>query len=88
MAKQTFGQFRSTMILTWSSIKMFVRNRQALFFTFFMPVIIMTVFGLVGFDKVPKIPAGMTAPICCTYPSPGKPAWIHHLRDVGHLISP
>src|SRR3989338_6062987 len=59
MAKQTFGQFRSTMILTWSSIKMFVRNRQALFFTFFMPVIIMTVFGLVGFDKVPKIPVGI-----------------------------
>lgn len=40
---------------------MFVRNRQALFFTFFMPVIIMTVFGLIGFDKVPKIPVGIVS---------------------------
>lgn len=37
---------------------MFVRNKQALFFTLFMPIIIMSIFGLIGFDSVPKIDVG------------------------------
>ncbi|HVZ76200.1 MAG TPA: ABC transporter permease [Candidatus Paceibacterota bacterium] len=37
--------------LTIASLKMFVRSRQALFFTLFMPFIIMLVFGYIGFDK-------------------------------------
>jgi len=45
--------------LTLSAIKMFLRNRQALFFTLFMPIIIMTIFGLIGFDRVPKIEVGL-----------------------------
>src|SRR3989338_9231591 len=45
--------------LTISAIKMFARNRQALFFTIFMPIILMSVFGLIGFDKVPKIDVGI-----------------------------
>jgi len=45
--------------LTIASIRMFVRNRQALFFTFFMPFIIMGVFGLVGVDKPPVISLGL-----------------------------
>jgi ABC-2 type transport system permease protein len=42
-----------------SSIKMFVRNKQALFFTLFTPVIIMTIFGFIGFDRAPKIDVGL-----------------------------
>jgi ABC-2 type transport system permease protein len=49
----------TTKILTISSIKMFVRNRQAVFFTLFVPIVIMTIFGLLGFDNVPKIDVGI-----------------------------
>jgi ABC-2 type transport system permease protein len=58
---------------------MFVRNRQALFFTIIMPVIIMSVFGLLGFDKVAKINIGyaVTAP-----PTAGTAAFIDQLKQV------
>src|SRR3990167_5521300 len=49
----------TTGLLTKSAIKMFVRNKQAVFFTLFMPLIIMTVFGFIGFDKPPVIDIGM-----------------------------
>jgi ABC-2 type transport system permease protein len=45
--------------LTIASIKMFVRSRQALFFTLFMPFMIMLIFGYIGFDKPPKIDVGL-----------------------------
>src|SRR5581483_11710261 len=45
--------------LTKSSLKMFFRNRQALFFTFFSPLLIMVIFGLIGLDKVSKIDVGV-----------------------------
>lgn len=45
--------------LTLSSIKMFVRNRQALFFTLFMPFIFIGIFGLIGFDRVAKTDIGI-----------------------------
>lgn len=51
----------TTLALTTSAIKMFVRNRQSLFFTLFMPLVIMTIFGLIGFDKVPKVKIGIVA---------------------------
>ena len=47
--------------LTNSSIKMFFRNRQALFFTLFSPLLIMVVFGLIGFDKPPKYDVGLVS---------------------------
>jgi len=37
---------------TIASIKMFFRNRQALFFSLFMPIMIMVVFGLIDFGKM------------------------------------
>ena len=49
----------TTYFLTISSIKMFLRNKQALFFTLFMPFIIMLIFGYIGFDKPPKIDIGI-----------------------------
>ncbi|MBP9757267.1 MAG: ABC transporter permease [Candidatus Pacebacteria bacterium] len=39
--------------------KMFIRNRQALFFTLFMPLFIMLIFGYIGFDKPQKIDVGL-----------------------------
>jgi len=49
----------TTRALTIASIKMFVRNRQALFFTLIMPFIFIGIFGLIGFDRVPKIEIGI-----------------------------
>jgi ABC-2 type transport system permease protein len=65
--------------LTLSNIKMFVRNRQTLFFTLFMPVIIMTVFGLIGFDQPQKINVGiaLNAP-----PSAGTSAFVASLKEI------
>lgn len=51
----------TTFTLTKSAIKMFLRNRQSLFFTLFMPVMIMVIFGFIGFDRVPKIDVGIVA---------------------------
>ena len=45
--------------LTWAAIKMFVRNKQALFFTFFFPVFLMFVLGLINFDRSSKIDVGL-----------------------------
>ncbi len=45
--------------LTLGALKMFIRNKQSLFFTLFMPFIIMTIFGLIGFDKPMKIDIGV-----------------------------
>jgi ABC-2 type transport system permease protein len=47
--------------LTKSSLKMFVRNKQALFFTLFTPLIIMGIFGLIGFDRAPKMRVGIVS---------------------------
>jgi ABC-2 type transport system permease protein len=44
--------------LTIASIKMYVRNKQAIFFTFFTPLLIMVIFGAIGFDNT-KINVGV-----------------------------
>lgn len=49
----------TTRALTTGTMKMFVRNRQALFFSLFMPIVIMVIFGLIGFDEVAKIDLGV-----------------------------
>lgn len=46
-------------ILTLAEIKMFVRNKQALFFSLFFPLFIMLIFGYIGFDKPPVIDVGI-----------------------------
>ncbi len=45
--------------LTKSSLKMFLRNKQALYFTLFFPLILMIVFGFIGFDKPPSFDVGL-----------------------------
>ena len=49
----------TTYQLTLASIKMFLRNRQALFFTLIMPLFIMLIFGYIGFDKPTKFDVGL-----------------------------
>jgi len=65
--------------LTIAAIKMFLRNRQALFFTLFMPIIIMTIFGLIGFDKVAQINVGvaLNAP-----PTVGTQQFVDQLKNI------
>ncbi len=38
---------------------MFLRNKQALFFSLFFPLLTMTIFGLIGFDKPPQFDVGL-----------------------------
>jgi ABC-2 type transport system permease protein len=49
----------TTYKLTIAAAKMFVRSRQALFFTLFFPVFIMLIFGYIGFDKPATIDVGI-----------------------------
>ena len=46
--------------LTKYTALMFVRNRQALFFTMIMPLIIMVIFGVIGFDKPQQYDIGVS----------------------------
>lgn len=68
----------TTAILTRSSMKMFLRNKQALFFTLFIPIVIMTIFGLIGFDTVPKINVG----IVTATPQQSTTAFIEDLKNI------
>lgn len=68
----------TTATLTIAAMKMFLRNRQALFFTLIMPIIIMSLLGLVGFDQAPKIQVGVVAPA----PTPPTAQFITQLTDI------
>ena len=48
-----------TYMLTIASLKMFVRNRQALFFSLFMPLMILLIFGSMNFDKPSQMHIGL-----------------------------
>lgn len=50
-----------TYMLTLASLKMFVRNRQALFFSIFMPLLIMVIFGAMNFDRQTPLTVGLVA---------------------------
>jgi ABC-2 type transport system permease protein len=45
--------------LTIACLKMFLRSRQALFFSLFMPMLILFIFGSIEFDKPSKIRVGV-----------------------------
>ncbi|HTP57251.1 MAG TPA: ABC transporter permease [Candidatus Paceibacterota bacterium] len=65
--------------ITKTTALMFVRNRQALFFTLFMPLIIMIIFGLIGFDKPQQYDIGVSV----TAPQPQTQQFIDQLSAVG-----
>ena len=67
--------------LTKSSGKMFLRNRQALFFTLFMPTIIMVLLGMVGFDRTPKIDVGLVT----NKPTPATQQFVDQLKKLDVL---
>ena len=45
--------------LTWSSIKMWSRDRSAIFWSFFLPLVIMVIFGLLNFGELGKVDLGI-----------------------------
>lgn len=60
-------------------MKMFVRNKQAIFFTLFTPLIIMGIFGLIGFDRIPKTRIGLAldAP-----PTSGTSQFVEEIKKI------
>ena len=51
----------TTYMLTRAALKMFLRNRQALFFSIFMPLMIMMIFGAMNFDKETPVKLGLVS---------------------------
>ena len=45
--------------ITWMSIRMWLRDRAALFWTFFLPMVIMVIFGLLNFGELGKVDLGI-----------------------------
>lgn len=71
----------TTSTLTKSSIKMFVRNRQSLFFTLFMPFIFIGIFGLIGFDKPQQVDLG----IVTNKPNQATQSFVKSLNQIAVL---
>lgn len=65
-------------VLTISVLKMFVRNRQSLFFTLFMPFLFIIIFGLIGFDRPQQIDLGIVS----GNPSPATEEFIASLDEI------
>ena len=64
--------------LTIAAIKMFVRNKQSAFFSLFMPLMIMTIFGFIGFDSVPKTNLGLVI----DSPNLGTEQFVEQLNNI------
>jgi ABC-2 type transport system permease protein len=69
---------RTLGILTWTAIKMYVRNKQALFFTFFFPIFLMTVLGLINFDRASKVEIGL---VVSSPPNPATAQFVQALKN-------
>jgi ABC-2 type transport system permease protein len=67
--------------LTVAELKMFVRNKQALFFSLFFPLFIMLIFGYIGFDKPPVIEVG----IVTNAPSAATEQFLTQVREFPSL---
>ncbi len=50
---------KPSVYLTWWSIKMWSRDRAAMFWTFFLPLVIMVIFGLLNFGELGKVDVGI-----------------------------
>jgi ABC-2 type transport system permease protein len=68
----------TTRKLTLATLKMFVRNKQSLFFTLFMPFIFIGIFGLIGFDKPQTIDLG----IVTSSPSASTQTFVDSLGNI------
>jgi ABC-2 type transport system permease protein len=52
-------KINTTWELTKASLRMFVRNSQAFFFTLVFPLILIGLLGLIGFDRAPQFDVGL-----------------------------
>lgn len=59
-----------------ASTLIFVRSKQALFFSLFMPLVIMLIFGLIGFDKAQQYDLGLVIDA----PQPQTAAYVEQLK--------
>jgi ABC-2 type transport system permease protein len=64
-----------TYTLTIACMKMFLRNRQALFFSLFMPLMILCIFGSMDFDNPSKMSIGLVK----HHPSPQTAMFIDQI---------
>ncbi len=49
----------TTWVLTLASLKMWYRDRQAIFWTFFLPVVLMVIFGVLNFGDFGAVELGV-----------------------------
>jgi len=70
-----------TYMLTIASLKMFLRNRQALFFSLFMPLMILLIFGSIDFDKPNQVHLGLVT----HHPSLATSVFLERIRKVEAL---
>lgn len=71
----------TTLTLTSSAMKMFVRNKQSLFFALFMPLMIMVIFGFIGFDKMSATKLGIVSP----NPTPATQTFIDQFKNAPNI---
>lgn len=50
---------RAIVNITFSSVKMYFRDKQAIFWSLFLPVMIMSIFGVMKFDQIGKVSLGI-----------------------------
>lgn len=67
--------------LTIASIKMYVRNKQALFWALFFPMVIMVVFGMINFEGSGTFNVGVVN----KSPSPASKDFVKQLKDIKTL---
>ena len=48
-----------TWVLTVASLKMWFRDRQAIFWTFFLPLMLMVIFGVLNFGNLGAVDLGI-----------------------------
>jgi len=72
---------KSFLALLKVSALIFVRSKQALFFSLFMPLVIMVIFGLIGFDKPQQFDIGIVA----ASPQPMTQQFITKLKELDVL---
>ena len=48
-----------TLVLTVASLKMWFRDRQAIFWTFFLPLVLMVIFGVINFGDLAAVDLGV-----------------------------
>ncbi|HUB26189.1 MAG TPA: ABC transporter permease [Tepidisphaeraceae bacterium] len=71
-----------TYTLTISCLKMFLRNRQAIFFSLFMPTMILFIFGSMGGDSSRKLQIGLVT----HSPDAATAILLDHLRAIPAFI--